>query len=84
MGRGRLLGVLLALAGSNSDYQIRKRERQKAEGRKPHFKYQQLFWKDHLDGFGKEEGKVLGKVNCGVGEDSWESLGLQGGPTSPS
>ena len=22
--------------------------------------------------------------NCGVGEDSWESLGLQGGPTSPS
>ena len=23
-------------------------------------------------------------VNCGVGEDSWESLGLQGDPTSPS
>ena len=23
-------------------------------------------------------------LNCGVGEDSWESLGLQGGPTSPS
>ena len=23
-------------------------------------------------------------VNCGVGEDSWESLGLQGCPTSPS
>ena len=22
--------------------------------------------------------------NCGVGEDSWESLGLQEGPTSPS
>ena len=22
-------------------------------------------------------------VNCGVGEDSWESLGLQGDPTSP-
>ena len=22
--------------------------------------------------------------NCGVGEDSWESLGLQGGPASPS
>ena len=22
--------------------------------------------------------------NCGVGEDSWESLGLQGDPTSPS
>ena len=20
-------------------------------------------------------------LNCGVGEDSWESLGLQGGPT---
>ena len=23
-------------------------------------------------------------LNCGVGEDSWESLGLQGNPTSPS
>ena len=23
-------------------------------------------------------------LNCGVGEDSWEFLGLQGGPTSPS
>jgi len=23
-------------------------------------------------------------LNCGVGEDSWESLGLQGRPTSPS
>ena len=23
-------------------------------------------------------------LNCGVAEDSWESLGLQGGPTSPS
>ena len=22
-------------------------------------------------------------LNCGVGEDSWESLGLRGGPTSP-
>ena len=28
-----------------------------------------------------EELKLL---NCGVGEDSWESLGLQGEPTSPS
>ena len=24
------------------------------------------------------------RLNCGVGEDSWESLGLQGDPTSPS
>ena len=23
-------------------------------------------------------------LNCGVGEDSWESLGLEGDPTSPS
>ena len=23
-------------------------------------------------------------LNCGVGEDSWESLGLQGDPTTPS
>ena len=24
------------------------------------------------------------QMNCGFGEDSWESLGLQGDPTSPS
>ena len=24
------------------------------------------------------------RLNCGVGEDSWESLGLQGDPTNPS
>ena len=28
--------------------------------------------------------KKLMILNCGVGEDSWESLGLQGDPTSPS
>ena len=28
--------------------------------------------------------KFLMLLNCGVGEDSWESLGLQGDPTSPS
>ena len=27
--------------------------------------------------------KDLMLLNCGVGEDSWESLGLQGDPTSP-
>ena len=27
--------------------------------------------------------KELILLNCGVGEDSWESLGLQGDPTSP-
>ena len=27
--------------------------------------------------------KELMNLNCGVGEDSWESLGLQGDPTSP-
>ena len=27
--------------------------------------------------------KELVLLNCGVGEDSWESLGLQGDPTSP-
>ena len=26
----------------------------------------------------------LTRLNCGVGEDSWESLGQQGDPTSPS
>ena len=28
--------------------------------------------------------KELMLLNCGAGEDSWESLGLQGDPTSPS
>ena len=32
----------------------------------------------------KAEHQRLMLLNCGVGEDSWESLGLQGGPTSPS
>ena len=32
----------------------------------------------------KAEHKRIDAVNCGVGEDSWESLGLQGDPTSPS
>ena len=32
----------------------------------------------------KPEPKELMLLNCGVGEDSWESLGLQGDPTSPS
>ena len=31
----------------------------------------------------KLSAKELMPLNCGVGEDSWESLGLQGGPTSP-
>ena len=32
----------------------------------------------------KAEHRRLMLLNCGVGEDSWESLGLQGDPTSPS
>ena len=32
----------------------------------------------------KLSAKELMLWNCGVGEDSWESLGLQGDPTSPS
>ena len=32
----------------------------------------------------KAEHKELMLLNCGFGEDSWESLGLQGDPTSPS
>ena len=31
-----------------------------------------------------ESAKELMLLNCGVGEDSWESLGLQGDLTSPS
>ena len=32
----------------------------------------------------KMSGQELMLFNCGVGEDSWESLGLQGYPTSQS
>ena len=32
----------------------------------------------------KAECQRMMLLNCGVGEDSWESLGLQGDPTSPS
>ena len=32
----------------------------------------------------KAESEELMLLNCGVGEDSWEVLGLQGDPTSPS
>ena len=32
----------------------------------------------------KAERRRIDALNCGVGEDSWESLGLQGDPTSPS
>ena len=32
----------------------------------------------------KAEHQKFMLLNCGVGEDSWESLGLQGDPTSPS
>ena len=31
----------------------------------------------------KAEHQRIDAFNCGVGEDSWESLGLQGDPTSP-
>ena len=32
----------------------------------------------------KPSAEELMLLNCGVGEDPWESLGLQGDPTSPS
>ena len=34
--------------------------------------------------WGKLSTEELMLLNCGVGEDSWKSLGLQGDPTSPS
>ena len=51
-----------------------------------------LKWKWILDSFHseyrkntlKESAEELMLLNCGVGEDCWESLGLQGDPTSPS
>ena len=41
--------------------------------------YVQIWELDHEEG-----AKELMLLNCGVGEDSWESLGLQGDQTSPS
>ena len=32
----------------------------------------------------KTQCRRIDVLNCGIGEDSWESLGLQGDPTSPS
>ena len=40
--------------------------------------------KRHLFLGRKLSAKVLMLLNCGVGEDSWESLLLQGDPTIPS
>ena len=37
-----------------------------------------------LIGLRKLSAEELMLLNCGVGEDAWESLGLQGDPTSPS
>ena len=37
-----------------------------------------------VDLWRKLSAEELMLLNCGVGEDSWESLGLQGDPTSPS
>ena len=42
--------------------------------------YDTSICKNIIDQFAKE----LMLLNCGGGEDSWESLGLQGDPTSPS
>ena len=40
-------------------------------------------WIWELD-YKENSAEELMLLNCGVGEDSWESLGLQGDPTSPS
>ena len=39
-------------------------------------------WMQELDSKRKLSAKELMLVNCGFGEDSWESLGLQGNQTS--
>ena len=38
----------------------------------------------YLESLIRESTKELILLNCGVREDSWESLGVQGDPTSPS
>ena len=40
-------------------------------------------WMWELD-YKEIEYQRIDALNCGVGEDSWESLALQGDPTSPS
>ena len=42
------------------------------------------FSSGHLWLWRKLSAEELMLLNCGVGEDSWESLGLQGDPTRPS
>ena len=41
-------------------------------------------WMWELGLWGKLSAENLMLLNCGAGEDSWEYLGLQGDPTSPS
>ena len=41
-------------------------------------------WMWEVDYKRKLSTEELMLLNCGVGEDSWESLGLQGDPSSPS
>ena len=43
-----------------------------------------LVWVWELDHERRLSTEELMLRNCGAGEDSWESLGLQGDPTSPS
>ena len=47
-----------------------------------------MMWDSHKDVRVGQQKRLsteeLMLLNCGVGEDSWESLGLQGDPTSPS
>ena len=38
---------------------------------------------DYKESWALKSTEELMLLNCGVGEDSWESLGLQGDPTSP-
>ena len=40
-------------------------------------------WMWELDHKRRQSAEELMLLNCGVGEDSWESLGLQGDPVSP-
>ena len=63
-------------------------ERLKA-GREGMTEDEMVGWHHWLNGYEswiihKASAEELMLLNCGVGEDSWESLGLQGDPTSPS
>ena len=55
------------------------KEKEKQKGLFFFYYWFKFFFFFHLE----IQGTYYLEENCGIGEDSWESLGLQGDPTSP-